>query len=746
MQGYIFDIYPDYEKDCIAIWLNSEGKTFKLEDENFHPYFYVAADDKKAFLGSLKKEVESGIINISPEDSDLFYLDGRICPGLLRIEVARYSSLTALADKINRSGGFKHHRLFNVDIGIARQYLIEKQIFPAGAVEVNGEDGFEFFLRDSLSELDYIPPELSEVFIEVEVKKQSRFPAMSDALCRVKITSTHGKIILAEKCESELLLELQGALRLLDPDIIYTRGGDSFVFPFLIHRAQHNELKDFSLGREPNVYGKGREKSYFSYGRVLYRPAFYMLRGRIHIDIGNSFFYSESKLQGLIELSRLSSIPLQHLSRVSPGNAITAMQLRYAVENSILVPWKRQNPEYFKSAGKLLLADRGGFIYEPEVGLHGNAAELDFASLFPNIMRKYNISPETVLCRCCHDSGKRVPVLDYHICEHKTGLVPMVIAPLIERRANYKKMMKGEKAEIYRQRQLALKWVLVTSFGYMGYRNARFGRIECHEAITAYAREVLLEASKIAEQHGFRILHGIVDSLWVEKTATAQAELQDLAEEISKAAGIPLNVEGKYKWIVFLPCRLHRGGALNRYYGLFENGELKIRGIEARRRDTPLLIKKLQMEMLARFAEASNPEEFKGKMGEAIDVLRAYTRRLLNREVEAEDLVFTITISKDLRDYKQNSLLVSALKQYRRDGCRLLPGQVARYVIASQSRKRVKIAEDLEAAEYDCHAYLDHLIRAAESMLIPFGFTGERLRKMVSQKHEVNLKYTQTYI
>lgn len=75
-----------------------------------------------------------------------------------------------------------------------------------------------------------------------------------------------------------------------------------------------------------------------------------------------------------------------------------------------------------------------------------------------------------------------------------------------------------------------------------------------------------------------------------------------------------------------------------------------------------------------------------------------------------------------------------------------MPGQAVRYVIANQSKKRVKIAEDLEDGEYDSKVYAGHLIRAAESMLIPFGFTSERLRKMMCQKYEVNLKYIQTYI
>ena len=65
---------------------------------------------------------------------------------------------------------------------------------------------------------------------------------------------------------------------------------------------------------------------------------------------------------------------------------------------------------------------------------------------------------------------------------------------------------------IYEARQSVLKWILVTSFGYLGYNNAKFGRIDAHIAVCAFDRQILLQAAKIAERQGFRVLHGIVDS------------------------------------------------------------------------------------------------------------------------------------------------------------------------------------------------------------------------------------------
>lgn len=71
--------------------------------------------------------------------------------------------------------------------------------------------------------------------------------------------------------------------------------------------------------------------------------------------------------------------------------------------------------------------------------------------------------------------------------------------------------------KIYDARQTALKWVLVTSFGYLGFNNAKFGRIDAHIAVCAFDRQILLQTIRIAESHGFEILHAIVDSIWIQK-------------------------------------------------------------------------------------------------------------------------------------------------------------------------------------------------------------------------------------
>ncbi len=352
-----------------------------------------------------------------------------------------------------------------------------------------------------------------------------------------------------------------------------------------------------------------------------------------------------------------------------------------------------------------------------------------------------NISPETVLCRCCPDSQKRVPFNHYNICEKRTGLITSVLKPVIERRMTYKKRINEcpSRAEEYEMKQNILKWLLVTSFGYMGFNKAKFGRIECHESITAYAREILLKTMELVDDMGFEILHGIVDSLWVRGR-----EPEKLCEIASKGIGIPLELKGEFRWIVFLPNKSNGSGALNWYYGIMTNGKLKIRGIEIRRSDTPKLISNMQEDMLKKLAEARNTSEFYAKIPEALAVLREYTGKVLDNECKLSDLIFTTHVSQTIEDYRQFNNQLAAMRQLRAEGIETMPGQSIRYIIADHKsrswQKRVVIPELAdEKTQYDPAIYYEYLLRAAESMLLQFRYTRERLDEIFKRKTQTSL-------
>jgi DNA polymerase elongation subunit (family B) len=276
-----------------------------------------------------------------------------------------------------------------------------------------------------------------------------------------------------------------------------------------------------------------------------------------------------------------------------------------------------------------------------------------------------------------------------------------------------------------------LKWILVTCFGYTGYRNARFGRIECHESINAYGREIMLQASGMAEERGYRVLHGIVDSLWLEG---GDGDPEDFCRAVQEEVGIPLHLEGTYKWLVFLPSISTGVGALNRYYGLFESGELKLRGIFLRKGDTTELARDLQNEMLAVFCQASNAEQFRALIPAALEVLDSYIEKLADGEVPLEKLIIRHRVSKEVEEYTQFNDSFAALKQLQERGFPVPPGRAVEYVVCDGESKsvwqRVKAAAFLDGSErYDADEYTDLLMRASADLLLPFGWSFEALQE-----------------
>ncbi len=726
MRGWLFDVYPDYDKNRMVCWLKTESGVDKIVDADYFPNFYVHGEKRRL------KEIEDWLGSVPVRDVSFerrkLRLGSQELFDVLSVTPATYSDLRYLAGEIDSRGRYRDFTLYNVDIRLSQRYTMEKGVFPMAFLEIVRD----FILLDEQWAIHYDIPRLSQVEMGVRVRGRSKIKRFSDSIHSIKL----GDRIVRGRDEREMLLELAQRMGMVDPDVVLTRNGDSFLFPYLYGRAAENDvLEEFQLGREASLVSPRREgKSYFSYGRILYRPPKYTLRGRIHIDTGGSFLHMESGLYGLIDLARISNIPPQEIAKLSPGTAVSAMQVNQAMRDGHPVMWKKNLPEEFKTAKELLVCDKGGFIFEPKVGLHENVLEIDFTSLYPSIMVRFNISPETVLCECCPDSNHRVPEIGYHVCEKKIGLIPRVLSPVIRRRMVFKRLAKEKREERAKEKSDILKWLLVCSFGYTGYRNARYGKIECHESITAYGREILLKSAEIADQHGFEVLHGIVDSLWLK----GEGDEQKLIEHVSGHIGIPVEREGVYKWIVFLPCKTFDVGAMNRYYGMFEDGKMKIRGIEARRHDTCELVKRAQMEMLDVFAKAESVKEFKENVPEALEVLRKWVKRVRKEDIDLEDLILTLRISKSLKEYSVFNNQVAALTQLKEEDVKVHPGEVIRFVLLDSESKiadeRLRVADLLEGGEtYDKEKYIELLCRMGETLLQPLDYNRKRIARLMTE-------------
>ena len=720
MRGWIIDCYADTRDDSMVLWLWTSQGVRKIVDRKFRPAFFVWAPEEK--MAELRSGLRIAGIGEQTVERHRTWL-GERKRDVVKIVPDCYLSLMPTAKMIDRWGLYRDYKLFNVDFRMDHRYYLAHGIFPMGLLDT--DNGYRHL--DSPYRLDYPMPDLKVMRLDIKVDARNHIPTYEDPLRSASLAGDE-----VDGTEEDVLAGVLELVRHKDPDIILTQNGDSFYLPYLSHRAEMLGM-EFDLGRDKGVRN-AKGKSYFTYGRIVYKPPAQKLRGRIHIDADSSFTFEEGGLYGLIDMTRLSRISLQEMSRLSPGTAISSMQVNEAVRSGTLVLWKKNLPENFKTAGELIVSDRGGFIYEPKVGIHDRVAEFDFASLYPSIMVVHNISPETLQCGCCPDSRRIVPEIGYRICEKETGLLPRVLKPIIKRRIDFKKLSKGgsRNAKIYDSRAKALKWVLVTCFGYTGYRNARFGRIECHEAINAYGREILLRTAALAEQRGFRVLHGIVDSLWLQGDGDTEA----FSADVKKLEKIPLVLDGIYNWIVFLPNITTGVGALNRYYGVFESGEIKIRGIALRKHDTTTIVRELQQEMLDRLARCKGSQQFREAIPEVLDIIGGYVEALRSGSVPLDKLVIRKTVSKGVEEYTQHNESFAALQQMKRNGFSVPPGEAIEYVVLG-GEERVKLAKFLDGDEvYDPEKYVELALRAASELLVPFGYDIATMRSMYSEEKE----------
>src|SRR2546427_7654560 len=661
---------------------------------------------------------------------------------VLEVEVDGDREAVGLARKLEQFGRYSKFRFYDIDVPSPQMYLYRRGLFPLAFVEAEETGrGVSWTLKDSRESIDYQLPPLRKVGFEIRTEKIRKIRSFDDKLASFHFTRNEKEILALDSGdEIDKILGLVEAFRVEDPDVIMTHGGDSFIFPYLARRAQELGILDqLILGRDisPLRVYEVQGHSYFSYGKILYRETAARLLGRLHIDGHNAFISADCGLEGLFEISRTCIIPIQRASRATIGTNMTSLQLYHAFKKEALIPWNKNQPEELKDSEELVNADRGGFIYGPATGIHDQVGELDFTSLYPTLMRDKNLSGETVNCKCCLTPRSRVPELDYNICGRQIGIVPQSLDILLRRRRSYKKQKREIKDEQLRdkfdQRQSALKWILVCSFGYLGFKNARFGKIDAHIATCAFSRVFLDRAVALAQAHGFKLVHGIVDSMWLSRPEATAADYEALCELLQRDLRIPLSFEGQYKWIVFLDSKTDpQAQVLNRYYGIFQNRTLRVRGIDLRRHDTPEIVRKCQRDMLAILSTADDSREFKTLVPQALDILREYASKLQSNSVPLEELVITRSLSKNPGEYSHKVLQAIAAQLLKNEGGSVHAGQQVSYVMTIDSSNRtMTTAAPPELVDdntvINLQGYVGLLISSAANLLLPLGYDKKSL-------------------
>ncbi|MFX1526261.1 MAG: DNA polymerase domain-containing protein [Promethearchaeota archaeon] len=661
--------------------------------------------------------------------------------------------------------------LYNTDLPIAQMYFYVNDLFPMSFCHfkikrTRNKRGYltklvSLELKDNNEKLFYDLPPLKAVWIDIKVQYEGIRPYYNDPLDSIQISIVENDennvpradgykkktYLIDQGSESEKLENLSKAIERLDPDIILTQNGDEFMFPYLAARASVNGISRklyFSRDKTPlekSLFNlSGGSSHYMSYGIIFHRSKTQVyFTGRFHLDTASyaSLHFTEGNIPGVIEVARISRVSLQRLSRITIGGALQSIQYYNAYKLDHLIAPFKKSPEGFNSAMDLIRSDRGGHIFEPMIGVFDNIVELDFSSMYPSVMANYNISSETLNCKCCKDDGTgiKVPGLDFHICSKREGIIAKSIKLPLSKRLKYKEYVRKTGNVRYKFTDIALKWVLVVSFGYLGFKNARFGKIEAHQTVCAFAREFLMRAVEIAEEYDCKIVHGIVDSIWLQDTRGRTAEefekiSKEIADRISEHTNVPMSWEGRYSIIVFLPSKAEPGvPALSHYWGIKSNGEVKVRGIEVRRRDVPTIVKEAQYAFIDIFQGAKTINEFIKRIPLAKTKFHEFADKIYSGKLSTQDLTIRQRISRKPSAYKVNSYQAIAARQLEESGSIVTPGKNVKYIILNANADpdfpdRKVIISDLynkRIHHYDKKKYIELLKRAFEN-IFPFEF------------------------
>jgi len=770
-KGWLLDVSTYSEGVILWVKTEEERKVIRIFQEFSPEFFAVPKDD----VGNDFKRMQY----ILAQNQNVKRV--RICEKYVKLEDHEKSRLLGVT--VEKPSLFKKtikevdeiglFTLYNTDLPITQMYFYVNDLFPISycQFEIKVEKGtgkksnvlrlISIDLEDDNEKLFYNLPPLRAVWLDVKIQYQGIKPYYNDPISYAEVSIVENdednvpradgykkrRIRIDKKNEAEILRTISKVIDRLNPDIILTHNGDEFLFPYLVARASENRVtKDLYLSRDKKPLAKcifdlsGGSDHYMSYGIIRRRSSTQVyLSGRFHLDTTTyaSLHFSEGNIPGVIEVARISRITLQRLSRITIGGALQSIQYYYAYKLDHLIPPFKKSPEDFNNGMDLIKSDRGGHIFEPIIGVFDQVVELDFSSMYPSLMATFNISSETVNCKCCKDDGTgiKVPGLDFHICTKRQGIISKSISLPLNKRLEYKQYVRETGSVRYNFVDIALKWVLVVSFGYLGFKNARFGKIEAHQTVCAFAREFLMRSAEIAEEHGCKIIHGIVDSIWLKDTENRTPEAfeevtKEVANEITKSVGIPMSWDGRYNVISFLPSKAEPDiPALSHYWGIKSDGEVKVRGIEVRRRDIPKIVKDAQYAFIDTFQGATTTEEFMRRIPKAKSILYHYIDKIETGNVSRDELTIRQRVSRAPRKYKVNSYQAVAARQLERSGVVVTPGKNVRYIILNadanpkfpENKVILSNLYDERSHKYDKKKYVELLKRAFEN-IFPFEF------------------------
>lgn len=674
MKGLLIDLQITNNK--AVLWFKSGDNIIKIERE-YHPYLYVLKKDFKKLRLNFEDEITYEFCR-----KKIFPKGAKDFVKLIFKDIKTYNLF------IKR---FSNITFYDSDLLHSQKIIFKNDIIPFWEIDLR-----DFKFKDDLYRIT--PPQnLRIAIIDIELDGYNN-PSISS----ISFKFNDIEEALEGEEEEYILKDFQEILNKYDVDIgIVNIGVHNFLK--LIYEKSRKFFDRYSLGRE-EVYLK-------SVNPYSIAP------GRIFIDYD---YYNNYGIVGLQERCYFSMLPPQIAYRWTAGRLVDSRQTHIAMRKGYVIPPTENINIVCRTAYDLFVSDRGGMLQTPIPGLYENIAVLDFESMFPNIIVKYNVSYETVDL--------------YRVRFKPRGLLVDVVEPFLKRRLYYKRI-KEKLDEPYRtmadQRQSELKMLLVSSYGYSGNNYNRFGNTLTYEWINRISREIMNNVYKITRENGFKIIYSDTDSIFVQKKNADIKDFEKLSDKIERETKLPIKVDRLYKFLVLLPMKIDKMlGGSKRYFGRLTDGKLDLKGIEYRRHDYPEYIKDFQYKLADTLLKGGSAEDVRKNYSKCLDMVVNAIDEINNHKVPVEKLVIRKVLRKS--EYKVLAPHYIASLQLKMNGIKIHSGEIIKYIYINAYHRnplrRVKAWKIYDGEKYDAEKYVELLLDAAETILTVFGFNRNRFQ------------------
>ena len=570
--------------------------------------------------------------------------------------------------------------------------------------------------------------------------------------------------------EEELLKKIFDVL--MDYPFILTFNGDDFDLRYLTHRAMnlgfsrsaipievgkrvcllkygvHLDLYKFFFNRSVQIYAYGNrykdvsldevskaligeEKIHLekTFGDLTYSElAAYCLRDS-EITYKLTSFDNDSAMKLILILTRIASMPMEDVSRQGVSRWIRNFMHREHRKKNMLIPnaediltKKGQTSTIAVIKGKKY---KGAIVVEPTPGVHFNVAVMDFPSLYPSIIKVWNLGYQSIRCNHPGCRSHSIPDTQHWVCIEKRALESLLIGSLRDLRVRWYKSRAKDKTlppelrSWYGITQGALKVILNASYGVFGADSFDLYCPPVAEATAAIGRYSITQILKHAESVGIQVLYGDTDSLFLKNPSKEQIE--EVVSYTEHELNMGIDVDKVYRYAVFSSRKKN-------YLGVLEDGTVDVKGLTGKKKHIPIFIKDAFNNMKETLARVKSPADFERARKEIAEIIRERHARLKRREwVDISELAFHVALGDELSSYtKTTPQHVKAARILQASGKELHTGDLISFVKVIRE-PRVKPVELTSRNEVDVDKYIAYFHATFDQVLDALGLSFDEI-------------------